>query len=61
MAKYLKLYRNHKEYARSSTKPFISHCIGEIHLHFDSYYYQHLDDGNPREGAYDLDGGYYCM
>ena len=61
MKQYLKLYLNHDEYENSGEKPMISHCVEEIHIHFDNSYYQLLDGGNPMEGDYDLDGGYYFI
>lgn len=59
MKQYLKLYINHDEYENDGEKPCISHCIMEVHIHLDGYYYQFLDEGNPSEGDYNLDGGYY--
>jgi hypothetical protein len=61
MTQYLKIFKDHKEYGKSGVKPVISHCVAEIHLHFDNYYYQYLDDGNPTDGYYDLNGGYYFI
>jgi hypothetical protein len=61
MVQYLKIFRNHDEYENSGEKPVISHCVKEVHIHFDNCYYQFLDGGNPGEGDYDLDGGYYFI
>lgn len=61
MIQYLKIFINHNEYENSGEKPKISHCVEEVHIHFDNYYYQFLDDGNPMDGDYDLDGGYYFI
>ena len=59
MGQYLKIFLNHEEYVNTSDKPAISHCVEEVHIHFDNYYYQLLDGGNPSGTNYDLDGGYY--
>lgn len=61
MVQYLKIFRNHDEYENSGEKPVVSHCVAEVHVHFDNTYYQFLDGGNPVEGDYDLDGGYYFI
>ena len=61
MGDFLKLFRNHDEYENSGEKPVVSHCVAEVHVHFDNTYYQFLDGGNPVEGDYDLDGGYYFI
>lgn len=60
MARYLKLFRNHKNYEASRESFFIAHCIQEIHLHYSNTYYFGSDDGNPDVGdEYVLDGRYY--
>jgi hypothetical protein len=59
MAQYLKLFRDHEEYEESGEKPYISHCIEQVHIHSDNTYYPGCEDGNPGEEDYDLDGGYY--
>ena len=59
MSQYLKIFITHDEYEECGEKPVISHCVKEVHIHFDNCYYQFLDGGNPSEEDYDLDGGYY--
>jgi len=59
MGQYLKLFRDHDEYEEAGEKPYVSHCIKQVHVHFDNTYYPGSEDGDPGEDDYDLDGGYY--
>jgi hypothetical protein len=60
MPQHLKLFRTHDDYEEGGEKPYISHCIVQVHVHYDNTYYPGSDDGNPEEDEdYDLDGGYY--
>ena len=59
MKQHLKLFKNHEEYEETGEKPNVSHCIEDVHVHFDNTYYPGSEDGNPGDEDYDLDGGYY--
>ena len=58
MAQYLKIYRNHEEYELDKEKPFISHCVIEVHIHIDNSYYYGSDDEIPCVD-YEEGGRYY--
>lgn len=60
MIQYLKLFKNHDEYELSSEKPCISHCIEEVHVHFDNTYnFGSLDEVPCVGDEYTFEGRYY--
>lgn len=59
MGQYLKLYRSHEEYENTDNRPYISHCIKEVHIHSDNGFNYGSDDDDPELDDYDLDAGYF--